>query len=219
MSSSSSGPFIFSGPAPSLAMRFAWWVAVVIDHFSRRAMGVAVFDKQPSSIQVRMFLGRLYGKGKPRYIVCDKGPQFWCEGFKAWCKRRGIRPRFGAVGQYGSIAVLERFVRTLKTECTWQVIVPFRRRDMHKELLCHLDWYNEHRPHDHLQGRTPDEVYYDHPAAALAARFEPRAGRSAAASCAAPRVPARGAPGQELRLVVDYHAGRKHLPIVKLVAA
>ena len=65
---------------------FAWWVAVVIDHFSRRAVGVAVFKKQPTSIQVRTFLGRLYAKAKPKYIICDKGAQFWCHGFKAWCK-------------------------------------------------------------------------------------------------------------------------------------
>jgi len=82
---------------------FCWWAAVVIDHFSRRAMGVAVFKKQPTAIQVRTFLGRLYAKAKPKYIICDRGSQFWCHGFKAWCKRKGIRPRFGAVGKYGSI--------------------------------------------------------------------------------------------------------------------
>ncbi len=55
-------------------------------------MGVAVFKKQPTSIQVRTFLGRLYAKAKPKYIICDKGSQFWCDGSKAWCKRKGIEP-------------------------------------------------------------------------------------------------------------------------------
>ena len=32
---------------------------------------------------------------------------------------------------------------------------------MRRELLCHVDWYNEHRPHDHLGGQPPDEVYHD----------------------------------------------------------
>ena len=27
-------------------------------------------------------------------------------------KRKGVKPRFGAVGKYGSIAVVERFIRT-----------------------------------------------------------------------------------------------------------
>jgi len=113
---------------------FCWWVAVVIDHFSRRAMGVTVFNKQPTAVQVRTFLGRLYAKAKPKYIICDKGPQFWCDGFKAWCKRKHIRPRFGAIGKYGSIAVIERFIRTLKDEGTRRIVVPLRRRDMRTEL-------------------------------------------------------------------------------------
>ena len=198
---------------------FCWWIALVVDHFSRRAMGVAVFKKQPTSVQVRAFPGRLYAKGRPKYIVCDKSCQFWCEGFMAWCKRRGIRPRFGAVGHYGSIAVVERFLRTLKEECTRRITAPLRRAEMREEVVCHLGWHNEHRPHEYLDGRTPNEVYYGHRAASLAARYEPRPAWPVKASCARPRVPIRGKPGQMLRLVVEYQAGRKHLPIVKLAAA
>jgi transcriptional regulator with XRE-family HTH domain len=38
---------------------FCWWLAVVIDHYSRRAMGFAVFSKRPNSLAVRCFLGRV----------------------------------------------------------------------------------------------------------------------------------------------------------------
>ncbi|NLY01776.1 MAG: hypothetical protein GXY83_37300 [Rhodopirellula sp.] len=31
---------------------FCWWVAVVVDHFSRRAVGYTVFSKQPDSVSV-----------------------------------------------------------------------------------------------------------------------------------------------------------------------
>ncbi len=109
---------------------FCWWVAAAIDHFSRRVMGLAVFDRQPTSIQVRQFLARAIRQvgGAPKYIICDKGGQFWCDGFKAWCKRRGITPRFGAVGKHGSIAVVERFIRTMKSECTRRPpLVPMRK--------------------------------------------------------------------------------------------
>ena len=38
-----------------------------------------------------------------------KGPQFWREGFKDWCHRKGIKPpRCGAVGKHGSISVIGR---------------------------------------------------------------------------------------------------------------
>ena len=97
---------------------FAWWVGVVVDHFSRRVMGITVLKSQPSSDAVRAFLGRAIAKAgtAPRYIVCDRGKQFDCVGFRQWCHRKGIKPpRYGAIGKHGSIAVVERLILTTKT--------------------------------------------------------------------------------------------------------
>ena len=79
---------------------FGYWVAVVLDHFSRRAMGFAVFKKVPNSRDIRCFLGRAMHQAHatPKYLISDKGKQFWCRGFKDWCQRKGVRPRFGAIG-------------------------------------------------------------------------------------------------------------------------
>jgi hypothetical protein len=44
---------------------FCWWVAVAVDHYSRRLMGFAVFDQQPTSVAVRTFLGRAMGRPEP----------------------------------------------------------------------------------------------------------------------------------------------------------
>ncbi|MCH7687312.1 MAG: helix-turn-helix domain-containing protein, partial [Planctomycetes bacterium] len=38
---------------------FCWWVAVVVDHFSRRAMGIGVFAKRPDCRTVCVSLGQL----------------------------------------------------------------------------------------------------------------------------------------------------------------
>ena len=38
---------------------FCWWFALVIDHYSRRCMGFALFKNKPTSLQVRRFLGRV----------------------------------------------------------------------------------------------------------------------------------------------------------------
>jgi hypothetical protein len=81
---------------------FCYWLAVVVDHFSRRAVGFAVFLQRPSAKDVNAFLGRtIHAVGnRPRYVITDKGGEFWCPAFKAWCRRRRIRPRFGAVGKH-----------------------------------------------------------------------------------------------------------------------
>ena len=69
---------------------------------------------------MRAFLARAIHttRAPPKYLICDRGPQFDCHGFRGWCRRRNIRPRFGAIGKHGSIAVVERLILTLKQSCT-----------------------------------------------------------------------------------------------------
>ncbi|HEV2947765.1 MAG TPA: DDE-type integrase/transposase/recombinase, partial [Gemmataceae bacterium] len=96
---------------------WCWWGGIVLDHYSRRVMGFALFRKAPTSVEVRSCLGRAIGATgtAPRYLVSDKGSQFFpTADYKIWCRHHGIRPRFGALGKHGSIAVLERAVRTIK---------------------------------------------------------------------------------------------------------
>jgi len=54
--------------------------------------------------------------------------------FRRWCRRQRIRPRFGAVGEYGSLAVIERFMRSLKAECTRRLLVPLQLDAMREEI-------------------------------------------------------------------------------------
>jgi putative transposase len=197
---------------------FCWWVAVVVDHFSRRVMGLAVWKKPPTSQQVRIFLGRTIraNRAKPKYIICDKGTQFWCDGFKSWCKRKRIRPRFGAVGQHGSIAVVERFIRSMKDEFTRRVMLPLKQAAMLSQLASYATWFNDNRPHTTLAGVTPDERYFRKHPACRWPRFEPRTRWPRRSRCANPNVPIRGKPGVRLELAVTFHAGNKTLPVVQL---
>ena len=183
---------------------FGYWVAVVIDHFSRRAMGFAVFQNTPASRDARSFLGRLIHQAQatPKCLICDKGKQFWCQGFNAWCKRKDIRPRFGATGQHGSIAVVERFIQTVKVECTRKLLVSLRPQTFGQELAWFSVWYNERRPHTTLGGRTPDEVYFRQRPANRSPRFEPRALWPRSAPCALPQVLVKGQPGVRVELEV-----------------
>ncbi len=195
---------------------FCWWVAIVLDHYSRRVMGFAVFKDQPTSVAMRTFLGRTARRAgtSPKYVICDKGAQFWCEGFKDWCRRRDIKPRFGAVGQHGSIAEIERFIGTMKREGTRRLLIPMRRAAFRSELNWFVDWYNEHRPNSALNGRTPNEIYHGRRAANRRPRCEPRSGWPRPSKCAKPQTLVAGQPGAEFTLQVDFVEGRKHLPIV-----
>jgi len=198
---------------------FCWWVAVVVDHFSRRVVGAATFSRQPTAEAVRAFLGRTIRRAKatPKYIICDRGPQFDCHGFRCWCRRHGIRPRFGAVGQHGSISVVERLILTLKESCMRLLtLVPLRREHFRRELSLFCGWYNEARPHTMLGGGTPDEVYQRRFPAVRKPRYEPRARWPRGSPCARPWALTRGKFGAQLELHVEFLAGRKHLPVVTL---
>ena len=200
---------------------YCWWIAVVVDHCSRRAMGFAVFEELPTSVEVRTFLGRAIRSAgsAPRHLITDHGTQFTDETFGRWCARRRIRQRFGAVGKYGSIAVVERFIRSMKDECTRKLLVPYQRESVRRELSFYVEWYNGHRPHEWLGSATPDEVYFDRDRASDAPRIEPRPRWPRGSPCSAPQTEVRGFTGQVVELKVGYLSRRTHLPIVELKRA
>jgi transposase InsO family protein len=201
---------------------FCWWLAVAVDHFSRRVTGFAAYPALPSSAAVLRFLESAFRRAgeRPAHLVSDRGTQFIEKGFRRWCRRQGIRHRFGALGKYGSLAAIERSIRTIKTECTRRLIfVPYRFPTFEQELALYFSWHNGHRPHTWLRGATPDEIYHRQRRACRAPRYEPRPQWPRRSRCARPQVLVRGQPGAKLDLSVRFYAERRHLPIVTLKRA
>jgi transposase InsO family protein len=197
---------------------FCWWVAIAMDHFSRRVAGITVFCQEPTSEAVRAFLGRTMASqgAKPKHLITDKGGQFWCDGFKTWCRRHHIKPRFGAVGKHGSIAVIERLILTVKQTIGQLSLIPLRRETFRQEMVLIGAWYNEHRPHMTRGGKTPNEVYKKRFPANRKPRIEPRPRCPRGSPCATPQALVAGNPGQRFEMNVAFHANRRHLPIVTL---
>ena len=197
---------------------FCWWVAVIVDHYSRRVMGAAIFKKEPTAGEVIRVLGRVCrNRGSPRHLVTDHGVQFTADDFGVWCRRHGIQQRFGAIGKYGSLAVIERFIRSLKNECTRLLpIVPLARAAFGREIDEYVAWFNIERPHSRFGARTPDEIYFGEFPACRRPRFEPRTRWPRRSPCAGPHALVRGRPGVVVELIVEHRAGRKNLPIVSL---
>jgi len=199
---------------------FCWWVAVVIDHFSRRVMGIRVFKYPPSSDDMTDFLDKIIdntGK-KPKYIISDKGCQFHSprnaknphkHHYRKWCRKMGILPRYGAVGKYGSIAIIERFMKTLKNECTRKITIPMNIYQMQHELVLFVIWYNIHRPHsaflkhqnkcEPMGAMTPDEVFNG-------LRSPPCRSWGFRHNSEIPKI----------TIEISYFEGRRHLPIIEI---
>ena len=71
-------------------------------------------------------------------------------------------------------------------------------------------------PADTLDGRTPNEVYFSQRPAQRRPRIETRMRWPRASRCARPQTLVAGNPGDRFTIDLDYHRGRKHLPIVSL---
>src|SRR5438093_12762963 len=71
---------------------FCWWVAIAVDHFSRRIMGFAVYRREPSSAAIRGFLEGAFRRiGElPEHLVTDQGTQFTEKPFKRSCRLRWV---------------------------------------------------------------------------------------------------------------------------------
>ena len=194
-----------------------WWQLNVVDHFSRRSMGFAAFKKRPTSEEVTAALDLIIEReqAKPKHLIVDQGREFKCEHFEEkWCDRHSILPRFGAVNKHGSIAVVERFHRTLK-ETLRLTTTPEDQSQFEQEVTLIIDWYNEHRPHNTLEGKTPNEVYFSRPAANEQPRHEPRERWPRGSPCAKPQVDVEGEPDDPIVLEIDCLEDRRHLPIIR----
>ncbi len=197
---------------------FAWWLLVVVDHYSRRIVCIRVYSRQPTAVQVCDGLSAAASEhGSPAHLISDQGPQFVSEVYEAWCRLHEVKPRWGAIGQHGSIALTERVILALKSEWLWRLLMPLSLSGMNRVVWQYVCWYNRHRPHRSLGGATPNEVYNGLRPARDGPSYEPRRRYplGKAPLHGAPRA-VRGQRGTHLRLVVNHHEGQQHLPVVEL---
>jgi hypothetical protein len=94
--------------------------------------------------------------------------------------------------------------------------VPLQRDNMRRELTFYIGWFNEHRPHTYLDGKTPQEVYEGLIPANAQPRLEPRSRWPRGSPCAALQAKVRGRPGVRFVLTIAFLENRKHLPVIAL---
>ena len=95
------------------------------------------------------------------------------------------------------------------------ITIPESQSQFEREITLLINWYNEHRPHMTLGGKTPNEVYFSRPAANEQPRHEPRERWPRGSPCAKPQVDVEGEPGDPIVLKIDCLEGRRHLPIIR----
>lgn len=144
------------------------YLAVVIDRFSRKAVGWALDRTLAARLTVAALDQAIARRQPPPGLVhhSDQGIQYACADYVELLQSRGMVPSMSRPANPYDNAVCESFMKTLKQE----EIYCNRYRDF-EDLSAHLEefidhYYNRRRLHSALGYRTPEEFERDAPDAA-----------------------------------------------------
>ena len=160
---------------PALFRIFSFRLLVILDAFSRFPVAARLSITKPTAHDmVSLFRKAIANNGRPRHFVTDKGRPFRTKLMARELRRHRIQQRFGAIGQHGSIALIERLFKTLKYNFSLRHAFTLSRVAVERRLNLVLIYYAYLRPHQSLRGATPAEVYFRIPPAHLTAVPPPR---------------------------------------------
>jgi len=132
------------------------YLAVVVDAFSRRVVGWAMAARMKTQL-VLDALEMAIRQRRPKGVIhhSDHGSQYTSIEFGRRCRKAGIRPSMGSVGDCFDNALCESFFATLECE----LIDRHRfvtRTEAQRAVFDFIEgWYNLHRLHSSLGYDTP----------------------------------------------------------------
>jgi putative transposase len=132
------------------------YLAVVLDVWSRRVVGWAIGEEMTSDL-VLAALNMALQQRRPRDVIhhSDQGSQYTSIAFGERCKKMGVRPSMGTVGDAYDNAMAESFFATLECE-----LIDRRKWESKTEarlaLFTYIEgWYNPRRRHSALGHTSP----------------------------------------------------------------
>ncbi len=137
------------------------WVLVVMDRFSRRIIGFAVTaGNVDDPILCRMFSQAVSRRGAPRYLSSDNDPFFTFQRWRANLRILGIEEIKSMPYVPISHPFVERLIGTIRREYLDHVLF-WTTTNLERKLNTFKDYYNGHRAHASLEGKTPYQVLDD----------------------------------------------------------
>lgn len=132
------------------------YLAATVDAFSRRVVGWAMGLRQQTDLvlgALEMALDQRRAAGVIHHS--DQGCQYTSFAFGARCRRAGVRPSMGSVGDCFDNAMAESFFATL--ECELLARTPLATPEQaRREIFTFIEgWYNPRRRHSALGYRSP----------------------------------------------------------------
>ena len=133
------------------------YLAAIIDWFSRYVIAWRLSNTLDGSFCLEM-LEEALGKGRPEVFNTDQGVQFTAQAWTDRLEAAGVAVSMDGQGRCLDNVFVERLWRTVKYEdiYLWRYeAVP----QLQQGLGRYFPYYNEGRPHQALDYRTPAQVY------------------------------------------------------------
>ncbi|WP_323041500.1 IS3 family transposase [Gemmobacter sp.] len=138
------------------------YLAAVLDWFTRRVLAWRVSITLEADFCVEAVEEALARHGTPEIFNTDQGSQFTSADFIKVLAAREIKISMDGKGAWRDNVFVERLWRTIKYEEVY-----LRAYDSVSEARAgigrYLSFYNSRRPHSALDGKTPDQAYFNQP--------------------------------------------------------
>jgi|SRR5271165_1890837 len=141
-----------------MARGFAYLTAI-LDLYSRKVLGFRVSNTMTTDFCIEALQEALSRYGAPEIFNTDQGSQFTDEDFTKLLLDTGVRVSMDGKGRWIDNVFVERLWRSVKYEdiylYAYETVSQVRRG-----LSIYFGFYNAGRPHQNLDYRTPDEMYF-----------------------------------------------------------
>jgi putative transposase len=136
------------------------YLAAVMDWFTRRILAWRLSNTMEASFCVDAVEEALARYGPPQIFNTDQGSQFTGTQFTGMLSANGIAISMDGKGAWRDNVFVERFWRTIKYEEVYLHAYDSV-GEARQSIGRYLAFYNARRPHMALDGRTPDQAYFD----------------------------------------------------------
>jgi putative transposase len=136
------------------------YLAAVMDWFARRILAWRLSNTMEASFCIDAVDEAIAKHGCPQIFNTDQGSQFTSTEFTSMLINNGISISMDGKGAWRDNVFVERFWRTVKYE---EVYLHAYEGvgEARQSIARYIAFYNAKRPHVALDGRTPDQAYFD----------------------------------------------------------
>jgi putative transposase len=136
------------------------YLCAIIDLYSRKLLSWRLSNTMDKGFCISALEEALAKYGTPAIFNSDQGSQFTSEDFIKVLEGKKVRISMDGKGRALDNIFIERFWNSLKRED-----IKYKHYDTIPELSrgieLYMKFYNEYRPHQSLERKTPDEFYYE----------------------------------------------------------